>query len=105
MTPTHRHASLQGIGFAVLATACFATLDTTTRHVSAGLSVMVALWFRYAIQAIITTVVVKAPDAEDRAARLLRATKGRTTNPIDVTADELAAFLRTRSTGKVKVNA
>ncbi len=58
MNPTHRHASLQGIGFAVLATACFATLDTTTRHVSAGLSVMVALWFRYAIQAFITTVVV-----------------------------------------------
>lgn len=58
MNTTHRHASLQGIGFAVLATACFATLDTTTRHVSAGLSVMVALWFRYAIQALITTVVV-----------------------------------------------
>jgi drug/metabolite transporter (DMT)-like permease len=58
VNPTHRHASLQGIGFAVLATACFATLDTTTRHVSAGLSVMVALWFRYAIQALITTVVV-----------------------------------------------
>ena len=58
MNPTHRHASLQGIGFAVLATACFATLDTTTRHVSAGLSVLVALWFRYALQALITTVVV-----------------------------------------------
>ena len=50
--------ALHGIGFAVLATACFATLDTTTRHVSAGLSVLVALWFRYAIQAVITTVVV-----------------------------------------------
>ena len=58
MNPTHRHASLQGIGFAVLATACFAILDTTTRHVSAGLSVLVALWFRYALQALITTVVV-----------------------------------------------
>lgn len=58
MNLTHRHASLQGIGFAVLATACFATLDTTTRHVSASLSVLVALWFRYAIQALITTVVV-----------------------------------------------
>jgi drug/metabolite transporter (DMT)-like permease len=58
VNPTHRHASLQGIGFAVLATACFATLDTTTRHVSAGLSVLVALWFRYALQALITTVVV-----------------------------------------------
>ena len=50
--------TLQGIGFVVLATACFATLDTTTRHISAGLSVLVALWFRYAIQALITTVVV-----------------------------------------------
>ena len=50
--------TLHGIGFAVLATACFATLDTTTRHISAGLSVLVALWFRYAIQALITTVVV-----------------------------------------------
>ena len=50
--------ALHGIGFAVLATACFATLDTTTRHVSAGLSVLVALWFRYAIQAVITTIVV-----------------------------------------------
>jgi drug/metabolite transporter (DMT)-like permease len=50
--------TLHGIGFAVLATACFATLDTTTRHVSVGLSVLVALWFRYAIQAVITTVVV-----------------------------------------------
>ena len=58
MNPTHRHAGLQGIGFVVLATACFATLDTTTRHVSAGLSVLVALWFRYALQALITTVVV-----------------------------------------------
>jgi len=58
VTPLHRHASLQGIGFAVLATACFATLDTTTRHVSAGLSVLVALWFRYVIQALITTAVV-----------------------------------------------
>ena len=53
--PAH---TLRGIGFAVLATACFATLDTTTRHVSAGLSVLVALWFRYAIQAVITTAVV-----------------------------------------------
>lgn len=58
MKPTHRHTHLQGIGFVVLATACFAALDTTTRHVSASLSVMVALWFRYAIQALITTAVV-----------------------------------------------
>ena len=50
--------TLHGIGFAVLATACFATLDTTTRHVSMGMSVLLALWFRYAIQAVITTAVV-----------------------------------------------
>lgn len=50
--------TLHGIGFAVLATACFATLDTTTRHVSMGMSVLLALWFRYAIQAAITTAVV-----------------------------------------------
>ena len=50
-------STLQGIGFAILAIACFATLDTTTRHISAGFSVLGALWFRYAIQAVITTVV------------------------------------------------
>ena len=50
--------TLHGIGFVVLATACFATLDTTTRHVSMGMSVLLALWFRYAIQAVITNAVV-----------------------------------------------
>ena len=50
--------TLHGIGFAVLALACFASLDTTTRHISASISLWVALWFRYAIQAAITTVVV-----------------------------------------------
>ena len=50
--------TLQGIGLVVLALACFATLDTTTRHISASISLLVALWFRYAIQAVITTVAV-----------------------------------------------
>ena len=50
--------TLQGIGFAVLALACFASLDTTTRHISASISLLVALWFRYAIQAAITTAVI-----------------------------------------------
>jgi len=54
---TPESSTLQGIGFAILAIACFATLDTTTRHISAGFSVLVALWFRYAIQAVITTAV------------------------------------------------
>lgn len=50
--------TLQGIGLVVLALACFATLDTTTRHISTSISLLMALWFRYAIQAVITTVVV-----------------------------------------------
>ncbi len=49
---------LSGIGFAVLASACFATLDTTTKHVSASVSLLVALWFRYAFQAVVTTLIV-----------------------------------------------
>ncbi len=50
--------TLAGIGFALLAVACFATLDTTTKHVSAAVPVLFALWFRYAFQAVVTTAVV-----------------------------------------------
>ncbi len=57
MSPNGRHV-LGGIGFAVLATACFATLDTTTKSVSATVPLLVALWFRYAFQAVVTTAVV-----------------------------------------------
>ena len=52
------HHSLAGIGFAVLASACFATLDTTTKHVSASVPLLVALWFRYTFQAVVTTAMV-----------------------------------------------
>lgn len=56
MKPAH---SLAGIGYVILASACFAGLDTTTKHVTAnGFPVLVALWFRYALQALITTVMV-----------------------------------------------
>ncbi len=51
-------SALSGIGFAVLASACFATLDTTTKHVSASVSLLVALWFRYSFQAVVTTAIV-----------------------------------------------
>lgn len=52
-------SSLAGIGFVILATACFASLDTTTKHVTAaGFPVLAALWFRYALQALITTLMV-----------------------------------------------
>jgi drug/metabolite transporter (DMT)-like permease len=54
----HLSNSLAGIGFAVLAASCFATLDTTTKSISASVSLLVALWFRYAFQAVVTTAVV-----------------------------------------------
>jgi len=50
--------TLAGIGFALLAVACFATLDTTTKHVTLTVPVLFALWFRYAFQAVLTTAVV-----------------------------------------------
>ena len=56
-----KHASAQtlsGIGFAILSVACFATLDTTVKHISASLPLLVALWFRYFFQALATTAAV-----------------------------------------------
>ncbi|MDO9404795.1 MAG: DMT family transporter [Polaromonas sp.] len=47
-----------GIAFLVAAVACFSILDTTTKLVSVGVPVLMALWFRYAFQAIATTVAV-----------------------------------------------
>jgi hypothetical protein len=38
--------------------ACFATLDTTTKYVSTSVPLFMALWFRYAFQAVATTVVI-----------------------------------------------
>lgn len=49
---------LAGIAFVVLAVACFATLDTTTKFVSASVPLLMALWFRYAFQALATTLAV-----------------------------------------------
>jgi drug/metabolite transporter (DMT)-like permease len=49
---------LAGIGFGLLAVACFSMLDTTTKHISASLSLLMALWFRYLFQAVATTLVV-----------------------------------------------
>ena len=54
---THTSAqTLAGIGFVVLSVACFAVLDTTTKHVSASVPVMLALWIRYLIQALFSTL-------------------------------------------------
>lgn len=38
--------------------ACFATLDTTIKYISNAVPLLMALWFRYAFQAVATTVVV-----------------------------------------------
>ena len=62
MSPAPGHApapnALAGIGLVIAASACFAALDTTTKYVSAGVPLLMALWFRYVFQAVATTAVV-----------------------------------------------
>lgn len=50
--------ALGGIGLLILAVACFAILDTTVKVVSASVPVVMAMWFRYAVQAVATTAVM-----------------------------------------------
>jgi drug/metabolite transporter (DMT)-like permease len=50
--------ALAGIALVIGASACFAALDTTTKFVSASVPLLMALWFRYAFQAVATTLVV-----------------------------------------------
>lgn len=51
--------TLAGIGMVLLATAFFAVTDTTAKYVSAaGVPLLMALWARYAFQAIATSIVV-----------------------------------------------
>lgn len=52
-----RHV-LSGIAMGVGACACFAALDTTTKFTSVSVPLLMALWFRYAFQAVATTLVV-----------------------------------------------
>jgi drug/metabolite transporter (DMT)-like permease len=59
--PTRDRASeriLAGIALAIAAVACFATLDTSTKLSTATVPVLMGLWFRYAFQAVATTLVV-----------------------------------------------
>ncbi|MBX3655894.1 MAG: DMT family transporter [Ramlibacter sp.] len=58
MSRAHSQGALAGIALATAAVACFATLDTTTKYVSVGVPVLMALWFRYLFQAVATTVAV-----------------------------------------------
>jgi drug/metabolite transporter (DMT)-like permease len=53
-----RPNALAGIALVIGAGACFSALDTTTKYVSASVPLLMALWFRYAFQAIATTLVV-----------------------------------------------
>ncbi|HWP11942.1 MAG TPA: DMT family transporter [Ramlibacter sp.] len=50
--------TLAGILLVLGACACFSALDTTTKYVSASVPLLMALWFRYAFQAIATTLTV-----------------------------------------------
>jgi drug/metabolite transporter (DMT)-like permease len=49
---------LAGIGLVVVAVACFATLDTATKVSMIGVPILIGVWFRYAFQAVATTLVL-----------------------------------------------
>jgi drug/metabolite transporter (DMT)-like permease len=53
-----RSSSALGILFLVLATACFAVLDTGVKYVGAFVPVLLAVWFRYVFQALTVSVVM-----------------------------------------------
>ena len=50
--------ALAGIALLLAALACFAVLDTTTKLISLSVPLLMALWFRYAFQAVATTLAV-----------------------------------------------
>ncbi|MEO7391422.1 MAG: DMT family transporter [Ramlibacter sp.] len=50
--------ALAGIALVVAAGACFSALDITTKYISTTVPLLMALWFRYAFQAVATTVTV-----------------------------------------------
>lgn len=49
---------LAGIGLVLLATACFATLDTATKLSTAAVPVIMGVWFRYVFQAVTMAAVL-----------------------------------------------
>jgi len=49
---------LLGVFFLILAVACFALLDTTVKVLSATVSVLLVVWFRYLFQAIVMAAVL-----------------------------------------------
>ncbi len=61
-------STLAGIALVTTAVAFFASLDTITKVISSSVPVLMALWFRYAFQAVATTVTM----LPKRGASLLR---------------------------------
>ena len=57
-TGSGRASPLTGIGLVVASVACFAVLDITTKYISNSVPLLMALWFRYAFQAVVTTATV-----------------------------------------------
>jgi len=51
-------SALAGIALVTAAVACFAVLDTATKWTTASVPVLMALWFRYAFQALVTTATM-----------------------------------------------
>ena len=49
---------LAGIGIVLVAVACFATLDASTKVSTAAVPILMGVWFRYAFQAVSTTLIL-----------------------------------------------
>ena len=49
---------LAGIGLVLLAVGCFATLDTATKISITAVPILMGVWFRYAFQAVVTSLVL-----------------------------------------------
>jgi drug/metabolite transporter (DMT)-like permease len=49
---------LAGIGLVIVAVGCFATLDAATKLSTVGVPILMGVWFRYAFQAVATTIVL-----------------------------------------------
>lgn len=52
------HRPLVGIALIILAVSCFAALDTTVKYLSATVTVLLVVWFRYMFQAVVMSGVV-----------------------------------------------
>ena len=49
---------MTGMLYAVVAMACLAVLDTTNKYLLVSVPMLMVLWFRYAFQAVATTVLM-----------------------------------------------